>query len=149
VTDIGSKLSDEALGHLQETLLRAVLSRELLPGGRQAVELPDLSFVLRQPVVLLSNENLARSASLEGLPIPVHVLSQEEMVEEARQHGDIAYLHFQPAQQEDDAVGVTLETKIIPQDAGQHALGLSGVQVWFRQVNARWEAIDEPRFFAT
>jgi hypothetical protein len=148
VTEIGSTLPDEVLGHLQETLLRAVLSRGSLPGGRRPVEFPDLSFVLRQPTVLLSNENLARSVSLEGSPVPVRVLSQEAIVEEARERGDTAYLRFQPAQQEGDAVIVTLEARIAPQDPGVHALGLGGVQVRFQQVDGRWETVNEPRFFA-
>jgi hypothetical protein len=110
--------------------------------------LPDLSFVLRQPTVLLSNENLARSVSLEGSPVPVRVLSQEEIVEDARERGDTAYLRFQPTQQEDGAVRVTLEARIAPQDPGVHAVGLSGVQVGFQQVDGRWETVGEPRFFA-
>jgi hypothetical protein len=149
VTESGSKLSDEVLGHLQETLLRSVLSREALPGGRRPVEMPDLSFVLRQSTVLLSNENLASSVSLEGLPVPVRVLSQEEIVEEARERGDTAYLRLQPAQEEGDAVRVTLEARIVPQDPGSLALGLSGVQVRFQQADGQWETVDEPRFFAT
>jgi len=149
VTDIAPELPDEALGHLQETLLRAVLSRESLPGGGQPVDLPDLPFVLRQPAVFLSNENLAGSLSLEALPVPVHILSQEDMVEEARESGDRAYLHFQRTQEEGDAVRVTLEAKIIPQDPGQHALGLSGVQVKFRKVDGQWVTVEDPRFLAT
>lgn len=149
MTEVGSTPSDEALGQLQETLLRAVLSRDFLPGGRQLVEMPDLSFVLRQPTVLLSNENLARSLLLEELPVPIRIISPEGIVEEARASGDIAYLRFQPAQEEGEAVRLTLEARIVPQDPGLHALGLSGVQVVFRQVDGRWETVDEPRFFAT
>jgi len=130
-------------------LLRSVLSREALPGSRQPVEMPDLSFVLRQSPVLLSNENLASSVSLEGLPVPVRVLSQEEIVEEARERGDTAYLRFQPAQEEGDAVRLTLEARILPQDPGSLALGLSGVQVRFQQADGQWETADEPSFFAT
>jgi len=149
VPEVGSTLPDEVLGHLQQTLLRAVLSRELLPGGRQPVEMPDLSFVLRQPTVLLSNENLARSLSLEELPIPIHIISPEGIVEEARASGDIAYLRFQPAQEQDGTVRLTLQARIVPQDPGVHPLGLSGVQVGFQNVAGRWETVDEPTFFAT
>ncbi len=149
MTEVGSTPPDEALGQLQQTLLQAVLSREFLPGGRQPVEMPDLSFVLRQPTVLLSNENLARSISLEGLPLPVRVLSQQDVVEQARQSGDLAYLRFQPAQQEDDTVRLTLEARIVPQDPSLHALGLSGIQAKFRRVEGEWETVDEPNFFAT
>jgi hypothetical protein len=149
VTDSGSKLPDEVLGHLQETLLRSVLSREALPGGTRPVEMPDLSFVLRQSTVLLSNDNLASSVSLEALPVPARVLSLEDIVKEAQERGDVAYLRFQPALEEGNAIRVTLEAKIIPQDARQHALGLSGVQVKFANADGRWMTVDEPRFFAT
>ena len=150
MTEVGSTPSDEALGQLQQTLLRAVLSRDFLPGGRQPVEMPDLSFVLRQPTVLLSNENLARSLSLEELPVPIRVIPPEGIVEETRASGeDIVYLRFQPSQEEDGVVRLTLESRIVPQDPGVRALGLSGIQANFRRVEGGWEIIDEPRFFAT
>jgi hypothetical protein len=149
MAEVGSTLPDEILGHLQETLLRAVLAKESLPGGRQPVELPDLSFVLRQPAVLLSNENLARSVSLEALPVPVRVLSPQDIAEEGSTSGDIAYLRFQPAQEEDDTVRLTLQASIVPRDPGLLALGLSGIQVRFQQIEDQWEIVDEPAFFAT
>jgi hypothetical protein len=148
VTEVGSTLPNEALGQLQETLLRAVLLRDFLPGGRQPVEMPDLSFVLRQPTVLLSNENLARSLSLEELPVPIRIISPEGIVEEARASGDIAYLRFHPAQEEGEVVRLILEARIVPQDPGLHAVGLSGIQANFRQVEGGWETVDEPLFFA-
>lgn len=149
MAEVGSTPPDEVLGHLQETLLKAVLLREFLPGGRQPVMLPDLAFVLRQSTVFLSDENLARSVSLEGLPVSVRVLSPEALAEEARIQGDIAYLRFQPEEKEGDTVGLTLQARIVPQDAARHALGLSGVQARFRQIEGRWEITDEPVFFAT
>jgi hypothetical protein len=149
MSEVGSIPSEEVLGHLQKTLLTAVLSRGFLPGGRQPLELPDLSFVLHQPTVLLSNENLARSVSLEGFSVPVRVLAPEEVVEEARSSGDTAYLQFGPAQEEGETVGLTLQARIVPQDPDLRALGLSGVQVRFRQAQDRWEAVDEPIFFAS
>jgi hypothetical protein len=149
MAEVGSTLPDEILGHLQETLLRAVLAKEPLPGGRQPVELPDLSFVLRQPAVLLSKENLARSVSLEALPVPVRVLSPQDIAEEGSTSGDTAYLRFQPAQEEDDTVRLTLQASIVPRDPGLLALGLSGIQVRFQQIEDQWEIVDEPAFFAT
>jgi hypothetical protein len=149
MNEVGSMPPDEVLGHLQKTLLIAVLSRGFLPGGKQPLELPDLSFVLHQPTVLLSNENLARSVSLEGFSVPVRVLAPEQVVEEARSSGDTAYLHFGAAQEEGETVGLTLQAKIVPQDPDLRALGLSGVQVRFQQAEGRWEAVDEPIFFAS
>ena len=113
------------------------------------MEMPDLSFVLRQPTVLLSNENLARSLSLGELPVPLRIISPEDIAEEARASGDIVYLRFQPAHEENATVRMTLQARIVPQDPGVHALGLSGVQVRFRQAEGRWEAVDEPIFFAS
>jgi hypothetical protein len=149
LSEVGSTPPDEVLGHLQQMLLQAVLSRGFLPGGRQPVEMPDLSFVLRQPTALLSNENLARSLSLEELPVPMRVIAPEDIAEEAHVSGDIAYVRFQPAQEEDGTVRLTLQARIVPQDPGVHPLGLSGVQVGFQNVAGRWETVDEPAFFAT
>ena len=149
MTEAGSTPPDEALGQLQEMLLRAVLSRDFLPGGRQLVEMPDLSWVLREPTVLLSNENLAGSLLLEELPVPIRITSPEDIVEEARASGDIAYLRFHPAQEEGEVVRLTLEARIVPKDPGLHALGLSGIQANFRQDDGGWQTIDEPLYFAT
>jgi hypothetical protein len=85
----------------------------------------------------LECKNLARSVSLEGLPVPVRILSEKHIVEEVRESGDIAYLRFQPAQQEDDALRVTLEARIVPQDPGVHALGLGEIQVRLQRVDGR------------
>jgi hypothetical protein len=149
VADSASNLPDEVLGHLQHTLLWSVLSGEALPGGRRPVKMPDLSFVQRQSPILLLSDNLAKSVSLDTVPIPVRVLSREDIVEEARERGDIACLRFQPALEKDDTIGLTLEAKIFPQDPGQHALGLSGLQVKFTKLDGQWVTIEEPRFFAT
>ena len=149
MTEAGPTPPDEALGQLQVTLLGAVLSRDFLPGGRQPVEMPDLSFVVRQSPVLLSNENLARSLLLEELPVPIRIISPEAIVEKAHASGDIAYLRFQPIQVEGEVIRLTLEARIVPQDPNVHALGLSGIQANFRRVEGGWETVDEPRFFAT
>jgi hypothetical protein len=149
VTNKASNLPDEVLGHLQHTILWSVLSGEALPGGRRPVKMPDLSFVLRRSPVLMSSENLAKSLSLETLPVPVRISSVEDLADKASEGEEVAYLRFQPALKEDGTIRVTLEAKIIPRDTGQRALGLGGVQVKFAKANGQWLAVEEPRFFAT
>jgi hypothetical protein len=146
-----SKVDDEVIGQLQEMLLRALLLNEPLPGSRRLVEFPDLSFILSQPTVIVLDENLAGSVSIEALPIPIRILSREDLLDEdaAQTQGYTAYLRFQPAKIEDNTVGLTLQAGIVPDDPSQHALGLSGIQVKFQKIGGQWRASDEPIFFAT
>ena len=140
--------TDDTLRQLQAALLKAVLRGEPLPGGDQPVTLPDLAFVLRQPAVFLSDENLAGPISVEGAPRPVRVLSPEELAEEARGQGDVAYLRFGSAEREGDEVRLTLEARIASGDPQRRALGLSGLQVRFRREGDRWEVAADPASFA-
>jgi hypothetical protein len=141
--------SGEVVRHLQETLLNAVLLSQRLPGGKRQIVFPDLPFILRQPTVVLLEENLAKGISIEDLQKPIRMLSREALVQEARIQGDITYLRFQPVQREGRVVQLTLEAKIAPRDPVQHTLGLSGIQVKFQEVAGQWEVVDEPVFFAT
>jgi len=140
--------SDEVLRHLQETLLKAVLLSQALPGLNQPIIFPDLSFILRQPIIILVDENLAGRVTIEQPPKPFRIMSRENLLLEARTKGDITYLCFRPPEGEDKSVKLTLEAKIAPRDPAQLTLGLSGIQVKFQEVAGQWEAIEEPTFFA-
>jgi hypothetical protein len=144
-----SIMSDEVLAQLQELLLKDVLSKQQMPGTAQPVWFPDLPFIFRESAVMLINENLAHSISIEELSVPVRILSQETLLEEARTHGDIAYLRFQPLKVEDDIVQLTLEAKICPRNLGQLTLGLSGVRVMFQKVSDKWQVVGEPIIFSS
>lgn len=143
-----SSPSDEVIRDLQEMLLKAVLLVQRLPGCNQPIIFPDLSFILNQPTIVLINENLAGTVSIEESPKPVCILSQEALLQEASTQGDINYLRFQTPIVEDNAVRLTLEAKIAPRDPEQRTLGLGGIQVKFQEVEGQWEAADEPIFFA-
>lgn len=141
--------SGEVLRYLQETLLKAVVLSQPLPGGNQPILFPDLSFIRRQSTVVLVDENLAGPLSIEEPPTPVRILTREALLQEARTQGDITYLRFQPPVREGNVVRLTLEAKIVPHDPTQRTLGLSGVQAKFQEVAGQWEAVEEPIFFAT
>jgi len=141
--------SNEVIRQLQETLLSAVLMREALPGSDQPLNFPDFSFIERQPAIYLANENLAGQISIEGLQKPLRILSRDDLQQEARMHGDLTYLYFHPPVKENGAVRLTLEAKIIPQNPEHYALGLSGMQITFHEVDGRWEAIGDQSSFAT
>jgi hypothetical protein len=140
--------SDEALRHLQEQMLKAVITRQPLPNSSRPLNFPDLSFIMAHPNIYLSNENLFGSISVEGLPKPLRILSPEELSQEARAQGDIAYLLFRPPDKESHSVRLTLEGRIAPRDPQQRVLGLSGVQMTFRQDGDQWKP-DEPVMFAS
>jgi hypothetical protein len=143
-----SPAADKAVRRLQELLLTAVLLRRPLPGVDRALVLPDLDFVLREESVVVANENLAGSLSLEGLARPVRILSPDDIREEASRRGDVAYLRFEPAERAGDAIRLTLQARMAPSDPGRGVLGLSGVQLRFREVAGEWEVAEDPVFFA-
>ena len=130
----------KTLARLQEMLLKAALLNEPLPGSSRPLHLPDLQFILRHPHIYLSDENLAGKISVEGLPKPLRIMSQEDLQKAARTEADVAYLHFQPPDAVEDTVRLTLEGKLITQDPNQHPMGLSSIQVKFRKVGNRWDA---------
>lgn len=139
---------DETLQHLQTLLLGAVLRGEPLPGSDQPVSFPDLSFILRQPAVLLSSENLAGPVSVPGLSSPLRVLDPEELTAESGERGEAAYLRFQPATQAGDTVRLTLEARIAIADPGQTPLGLSAIQAAFEPSGDGWRVANPPAAFA-
>jgi hypothetical protein len=144
------EVKEELIGQLQETLLKALLLNQPLPGSTKPIVFPDLSLILRQSTIPLIDENLAKSICVAALAKPVRVLSLDDLLEEARAQGNLAYLRFQPAERLSfDVVRVTLQAGLAPDDPDQHTMGLSGIQVKFQKVADQWRAIDEPVFFAT
>ncbi len=143
-----SHLPAEVLAHLQEAMLKAVLLNEPLPGGQDMVMFPDLAFVLRQPTIILVDENLMGHIAVEGSPKAIRVLSREALLRQARDEGDVVYLRFQPARREGDALWLTLEAKIASPDPRQPTLGLSGMQARFQEKAGQWGVVEVPIFFA-
>jgi hypothetical protein len=141
--------SDEVLRQLQETLLKAVLLSQPLPGSSQPIVFPDLSFIQHQPTIIVLDENLAGPMLIEEVPTPIRRLRRETLRQEASTQGDITYLSFRPSTLEGNAVQLTLEAKIAPRNLKQRVLGLSGIQAKFEEFEGHWEVVDEPIFFAT
>jgi len=139
-------LAPEDLAALQSRLLEAVLSSAPLEPGGSPVQFPDLAFVLGHPVVYVLDENLGGSLKVDT-PQTVRVASSEELVAAARNHGDVAYFRFQPADVGDQTVRLTLEAKIASAEA-QPALGLSAIQVTFEKTNGEWRAVSPPTLSA-
>lgn len=144
----GSSVPDKVLGALQELMLRSVLLGEPLPGEDRPLALPDLQFLRRGPVVTLVDENLAIPRARAETELRVRVRSTEELANEARRSGDVAYLQFGPPSRDGDDIRLTLQGKIAPGGHGRVPLGLSGVTVTFRKKDARWEAVAEPVYLA-
>ena len=105
---------DRELVRLQETTVQAVLLQEPLPGGDRPVVLPDSGLLLRDGTVLLADENLAGTVSFADTTVPVRVLSLEGIREQARTQGDVACLHFQPAEIGQGVIRLTLQARSRP-----------------------------------
>jgi len=139
-------IAPDELAALQSRLLEAVISRTPLEAGASPIEFPDLAFVLRQPVVYVLDENLGGSLTVDA-PQTIRVASSEELVAAARDQGDVAYFHLQPADVGDGTVRLTLDAKIATAQA-QPVLGLSTIQVTFEKINGQWRAVSPPTLSA-
>lgn len=148
MTSDRSGWTQEDLREVQELLLRAVLRGEMLPGSRDLTAFPDLRFVMDQPEIVLSDENLAGRLGVEDAPRPVRVAPRSELLERGGQE-DRVYLRFGPPQSTGDTVMITLEARIVSGDPGRHALGLGGIQVRFQRVGSSWQVVQPPEAFAT
>jgi hypothetical protein len=78
----------------------------------------------------------------------VRVVSADELAAETSARGEVAYLHFQPPDEGDGTVALTLDGRIATRDPDQRPLGLSSVRVRFHRVEDRWEAAEAPVFLA-
>ncbi len=144
-----AKLPDEeTLGQLQGAMLEAILSGKPFPEHSRPLDLPDLPLLLNQALVFLSSENLGGPIRVEGSPKPIHILSEEAVLERAQRAGDFFYLWFQPPQRVADGVQLTLQIRIAQRQQGRPVLGLSGVQVVFRKSGKSWQAAEETAAFA-
>lgn len=133
---------------LQELLLRAVLLGNLLPGQSEPVQLPDLSFFQREPVIYLAEENLAGSVSLTYEEKPLRTLTVDEIRILAGEQGNIPFLQFLEPEATDTVVGLTLVAMIASQEPERQALGLSGVHVIFAKTESGWEVQESPVYSA-
>lgn len=129
---------------LQETLLEAILSGKPLPGLTGPTRFPDLSFLLRQPVIYLLDVNLAGPARVNTSHGLVRTLSEEALMKEADKQGDITYLQFQPPDVADGEITLALGATIAPRDPNQQRAGLSTIVVKFIKIANEWKVVDEP-----
>jgi hypothetical protein len=143
-----SKLPDREFFYLAEAMLRAIVSDEPLPGRDQQIRFPDLAFVLNQPKVIVVNENLPGFPASLKLSKPIQIVSRQLLEQQAREMGDVTYLQFRPPQVKGDTVQLTLEAKIASADPHRASLGLSSLQVTFKKVGGKWQALNEDRSFA-
>ena len=143
-----SKLPERELRYLAEAMLRAIVSGEPLPGRDEPIRFPDLAFVLNQPNVIVVNENLPGFPPSLKLSKPVQIVPRQLLHQQARDAGDVTYLQLRPPQVKGDTVQLTLEAKIAAADPHRPSLGLSSLQVTFKKVGGKWQALNEDRSFA-
>jgi hypothetical protein len=141
--------SNEVLLKLQESMVKAVLLGQSLPGHDQPIKLPDLEFVTRQQFIYLVDTGLATGFALQGLPKPLKIVSVDTLRQEAQQSGEIAYLQFHVNEATESAIDLRLEARIASSDPQRGELGLSSVQVKFSKQGDQWKAVDPPLYSAT
>jgi hypothetical protein len=132
-------LSDEALAHLQRSLLEAILLDRPLPGAGRAPAFADRGFFADRPTIALLDEDLAAGLALDALPAPVRVFTREQLDAEAEREGDVPYLRFSAPERVGDAIRLRIDATIATAAPDRQVLGLSGVQAAFREVEGRWQ----------
>jgi hypothetical protein len=141
-------VSQREIGQLQQNLLRSVLTGQPLPGSTRPINFPDLSFVLRQPTILVNNANLATPLAMQEHPKPMRIVSQRDIDLEAQSQGDVTFFQFQPPKVSENEVELTLEARIARRPPEKGMLGLSNLHVKFRKLAGKWESVGEPIYFA-
>jgi len=136
--------SNEVLLKLQESMVKAVLSGQPLPGHDQPIRLPDLQFVTRQPFIYLLDTNLAGTLALPDLPKPLKIISPDTLRQEVQQQGEIAYLQFHINESTESVVALRLEARIASSDPNRRELGLSSIQLKFARQGDEWKATEPP-----
>jgi hypothetical protein len=123
-------------------VLDSVFGGRALPGTNAPLSLPDLGFVLRHDNILIADEGMAGSLSGDALPKPMRLMSRAALTSESCD-AELAYLKFNNQVLDQDAVRVTLETRLLSGKSDPAGLGLSSVHVVFRKKNGAWTA-EEP-----
>lgn len=147
-THSGLEVSDAILGQWQGAMIEALLTNSPLSGLSRPLNLPDLSLVLEESDVVVSSENLGGPVHVAGAIKPIYILSEDDIRRRTKYQGDFSYLQFQPPQAVRDDVLLTLQIRIAQKDPLKPTLGLSGIQVTFRQIGTSWQAAEETAEFA-
>ncbi len=124
----------EQLGTLQRSLVGSVLTGQTLPGATAPIRLPDISWVRRNPEILLSDNDLAGSQPWDSL----------QVVSAAALPPGTAYLELSHSNPTAETVTLRLEVKLAAASGGAVPAGLSAATVTFRNVGGRWVLADEP-----
>ena len=140
--------ANEIILKLQESLVKAVLLGQPLPGYDQPIKLPDMEFVTRGPFIYLIDTNLAGVFDLQGLPKPLKIVSLETLREETQQRGEVTYLQFHVNEASESVIELRLEARIASSDPQRGELGLSSVQVKFSKQGDEWKATESPLYSA-
>ena len=131
--------SQEDLRTMQETLLRAVLLGEPLPGTSVGLAMPDLQFVTGGDSVRLLNENLHGPLSVPESPKPLQMVNRSDLSRGPEAASQGAYFRFAQSVVNENTVRITLEARMPPNASGTE-LGLSNVQIEFVRSGDRWIA---------
>ena len=135
--------SNEVLLKLQQSMVKAVLLGQPLPGHDTPVRLADLEFVMRHQFIYLIDNNLASGFDLQGLPKPLKIVSLETLRRE-QQGEDVTYLQFHVNESSESVVDLRLEARIAASDPQRGELGLSSVQLKFSKQGDEWQVVDAP-----
>ena len=136
-----AELSHAELGALQQILISSVLTGSPLPGASQPASLPDLDWVLRQPEILLSDEDLMGNPSVDSPSRLLRIVTASELKPGS------AYLQLSHSGTSDSAVTLRMEVRVASAPGTRAAL-LSSIMVMFRHEAGQWIVPDEPVMLA-
>lgn len=139
--------SGKDFSDLKQAVLNAVFNDEALPGSATPLRFPDLALLLHQPQVYLLDESFTKPVYIEKIKKPLVVLSEKSLTETAGKSDKLIYLQFSVQNEGANDVHLSLESKVLSEN--KRPVVLSSLQLRFRQVNHRWQVVDQPTFLSS
>lgn len=139
----------QIITQLQRVMLQCILKREPLPGQSAPVSFADLAYITDRDTVFLSAENVESHLTLKGTGKDLEVVPESKIRIKAEGSGDLPYVHFRPADYNDDQVRLIMDIRIAPSEANIQTLGLGAISVTFHRTDeGRWEVRQQPGVIA-
>jgi hypothetical protein len=144
-------ITPDEIRALQLRVAQSLIHGERVPGGADRVQFPDARFFAERGDTPVSDEHLAgptRSRTAANSGASVRVLAEDEILQTARDHGDLPYLTFAPPVVEGSTLTLTVHGRVAPADPQQRPGHLSSATFRFERRGDAWALIEGPTYSA-
>jgi hypothetical protein len=131
------------LALLKESVLRAVLNNQALPGSDRPLHFPDLPFVLSQREIYLVDDDIRTDIHIESLGKPVQLISEATLADRQGASGKVVYFQFHTSEVSEKSLKLRLDAKV--QSAGySRTLSLTSMELKLEKDGDKWQMTNEP-----